>query len=306
MSDWLPSLNALRAFEAVARHLSYQAAARELRVTPAAVKQLVSKLESSMGSPLLHWDGRQLSLTPRGMVGLDDLSDAIRSMTTSVQKMRGLQKEKQLIITVEPSFAVIWLVPRLAAFRRAFPTVSVLIESSPEIVDLARSEADVAIRYGVESEGHLVAERLLDDQIFPACSPSLAKGPPALRRLRDLNAVTLLHWDVSQLAWAHSSRRWFVWKSWLAHVGADGVSVEGGLHFNEYGMAVQAAIAGQGVILASGPVLREPLEANLLVCPFDEKADPGIGYDVISTEQARRRPEVIAFIEWILEAARGS
>jgi LysR family glycine cleavage system transcriptional activator len=304
MSEWLPSLNALRAFEAVARHLSYQLAAEELRVTPAAVKQLVSKLEASVGSPLLKRRGRGLALTSRGAAGQEDLRAAMRSMTSSVDKMRGLGDEKRLIVTVEASFATAWLVPKLEEFRARNPLVNVLIDSSQQIVDLERGDADIAIRYGVESDKSLHVIRLFDDQIFAACSPALAIGPPALTRLEDLNHVPLIHWDMSQLAWAHETRKRYQWESWLEHVGAGGIATDGGLHFSDYGLAVQAAIAGQGMVLASWPILREPVDANLLVCAFPEKVTTGIGYDLVTTGRARGRPEVGAFIDWLVEAAR--
>lgn len=304
MSTWLPSLNALRAFEAAARHLSYSAAADELNVTPAAVKQLVAKLEASVGSRLLARKGRTLTLTASGEAGLNDLAAAMQHLTASVRQMRAPQDERRLIVSVETSIATTWLVPKLAGFRESYPDVNVLIESTPRIVDLQRGETDIALRYAVESDKGLVIHRLFDDQIFPACSPSLAKGPPRLRHLSDLNTRPLIHWDLSTMDWARSTRQWFVWDNWLAHVGAERIDTAGGLHFSDYGLAVQAAIAGHGVVLASGPILRESLEANLLVRPFDELAAPGIGYDVVTSQERQDRPEVRAFIAWLLEAAQ--
>ncbi|MEM7226057.1 MAG: LysR substrate-binding domain-containing protein [Pseudomonadota bacterium] len=296
-------MNALRAFEALARHLSYQAAAAELSVTPAAVKQLVTKLEAAVGAPLVRREGRALALTARGRAGQEDLVAAMAHMAAAVRKMRRPREDRRLIATVESSFATMWLVPKLAAFRAAHPSVSVLIDSSTEIVDLARSEADIAIRYGVPAERELVAKRLFDDRVFPVCSPTLAAGPPPLRHLDDLKAVPLIHFDLSQVAWATATQKWFLWKNWLAHLGAKQVASDDGLYFNDYGQAVQAAIAGQGVVLASGPILREEIAAGLLVRPFAEEIALDIGYDVMTTRQAAERPEVAAFIAWILETA---
>ena len=130
MSDWLPSLNALRAFEVVSRHLSYRVAAEELCVSPAAVKQLVSKLESAMGTPLLSRSGRGLVLTAQGVAGRDDLAQGFRHLAASIEKMRALAGRKRLIVSVEPSFATAWLVPRLDLFRAGNADVDVLIDSS--------------------------------------------------------------------------------------------------------------------------------------------------------------------------------
>lgn len=304
MSDWLPSLNALRAFEALTRHLSYRSAAEELNVTPAAVKQLVMKLEVAMGAPLVERRGRGLALTAHGQAGRDDLGAAMSHLATAVRKMRGQRRERRLIVTVEASFASTWLAQRLAGFHAIHPEISVLVDSSPKIVDLASSEADIAIRYGVMPDPNLVVRRIFDDRVFPACSPALADGPPKLRRLKDLGAVTLIHFDTRDQPWATVTQRWFSWKNWLAEVGAAPLRVESGLHFNDYGQAIQAAIAGQGVVLASEPILRDQIAAGLLVQPFAEEIAPGIGYNIVTTSQSAARSEVSAFIAWILAEIR--
>lgn len=304
MSDWLPSLNALRAFEAVARRLSYPAAAEELRVSPAAVKQLVRKLEDSLGTSLLVRKGRGLALTQSGLAGREDLSAAMHHLASSVQKMRQRKDEKRLIISVEASFATAWLVPKLEDFRRKHPAIDVLIDSSQQIVELAQSDVDVAIRYGVKRDDELVSIRLFDDKVFPACSPALAAGPPRLSRLGDLGSASLIHWDMSNMAWAQETRKWFSWDGWLRQVGVTDIEITEGIHFSDYGLAVQAAIAGQGVLLASWPILRDAFDANLLVSPFPERISTDIGYDLVTTEDARSRLEVAAFIEWLTVIAQ--
>jgi LysR family glycine cleavage system transcriptional activator len=301
MTGWLPSLNALRAFDAVARHLSYQSAAEELHVSPAAVKQLVSKLEDALGTPLFVRAGRGLAITRAGRAGQEDVGKAMHHLAASVEKMRNLSQKQRLIVTVESSLATTWLVPKLAGFKARHPQIDVLINSSQEIVDLHRGDADVAIRYGVPERADLITHRLFDDAIFPACSPALAKGPPTIRNLDDLVSVPLIHWDISHLQWAHSTRKWFVWDRWLERVGMAAVNTEGSLYFSDYGQAVQAAIAGQGMVLASWPILRDAVEANLLVCPFREKVTTDIGYDLVTTPRAQKRPEVQQFITWVLE-----
>lgn len=296
-------MHALRAFESVSRHLNYQLAAEELHVTPAAVKQLVSKLEAALGTRLLRRKGRGLELTQQGNAGREDLGVAMRYIASSVAKMRRHEDISKLIVSVEASFATAWLVPRLEEFRAGHPEINVLIDSSQRIVDLPRSEVDIAIRYGVERDDELIVHRLFDDQIFPVCSPAFANGPEKLRNLEDLADVTLIHWDISDLAWARETRRWFTWESWFTHTGAAHLATDRGLHFNDYGLAVQAAVAGQGVVLASWPILRDPIAAGLLTCPFRETVTTDIGYDLVTTPHARLRPEVDAFIAWLVDAA---
>jgi LysR family transcriptional regulator, glycine cleavage system transcriptional activator len=295
MSDWLPSLNALRAFEAVSRHLNYRLAAEELCVSPAAVKQLVGKLEAALGSPLLQRNGRGLALTAQGTAGRDDLALGFRQIAVSVEKMRTLNRRRRLIVSVEPSFATAWLVPRLDLFRARYPDIDVLIDSSLQLVDLQRGAADIAIRFGSRPAEGLVTERLFDEELRAFCSPKLTVGRSAIRRLEDLERVTLLHWDLSQLEWASSTRKWMGWEPWLKRVGANHVVPGPGIRFSDYNLAMQAAIAGQGVILGSTPILRSLVRAHLLVNPFPARVTTDIGYDLVTTER---------FIDWILREAK--
>ncbi|MGI9351451.1 MAG: LysR substrate-binding domain-containing protein [Rhizobiaceae bacterium] len=303
MTNWLPSLNSLRAFEVVSRHLNYHSAATELNVTPAAVKQLVSKLEESVGTKLLERKGQGLALTPRGKASCEDLTVAMARLSSSVETMRRTESQHQLIVTVETSFATAWLVPKLDRFRVKYPQISVLIDSNQQIADLAKGQADIAIRYGVNTGGDYFVHRLFDDEIFPACSPAMANGPPKIENLDDLNQVPLIHWDMSQIEWARATKKWFMWDKWLSHIGVKKLRTDGGLYFSDYGLAVQAAIAGQGVILASWPILREPIESGLLVCPFKERVKTDIGYDLVTVPPMQQRTEVKAFVDWIIATA---
>lgn len=303
MSDWLPSLNALKAFEAVSRHLNYARAAEELRVTPAAVKQLVGKLEDALGTQLVTRSGRGLQLTPSGQSGCAKLASGFTQVRDAVDMMRMPDMRKRLIVSVEPSFATAWLVPRLEGFRERNGEVDVLIDSSLKIVDLETGAADIAVRFGQEPHGKLVSHRLFDEQLCAFCSPSLASGPQKLEAIEDLQHATLLHWDLSDLSWAHATRRWMGWQPWLTEVGADHISSATGVRFSDYNLAVQAAIAGQGVVLGSLPVLQSLVEANLLVRPFPERVTTNIGYDLVTTKRALQRTEVKAFMDWIIAEA---
>jgi len=303
MNNWLPSLNSLRAFEVVSRHLNYHSAAKELNVTPAAVKQLVSKLEDAIGCKLLERKGRKIFLTDTGINCCSELSFGFESLLLAVEKMRRADVKKQLIVTVETSFSTTWLVPKLDQFRARYPEIDVLIDSNQHIADLTKESVDIAIRYGVERESNMFVHRLFADQIFPACSPALIKGASKLRTLEDLNSVPLIHWDMSQLDWARTTRTLFSWEKWLEQTNEHHINTDRGLYFSDYGQAVQAAIAGQGVFLASWPILREPIAAGVLVCPFEEKIVTDVGYDLVTTPRAKKQPEVNAFLEWIVEMA---
>ncbi|MEQ8654476.1 MAG: LysR substrate-binding domain-containing protein [Kiloniellales bacterium] len=306
MSSWLPSLNGLRAFEAVSRHLNYREAAEELHVSPGAAHQLVRKLEDAIGGPLLEKKGRKLVLTPVGAIGREGLSLPFRQIADTVERMRRMTGSQRFIVSTTPSFASSWLVPRLESFKQKNPGMDVLIDSTPQIVDLDFGVADVAIRFGIKDHGNLVSHRLFDETLCAFCSPQLAKGPPEITRLEDLESVMLLRWDLSQFEWAENTRKWNYWKHWLAQMGASHVTPGDGLRFSDYNLAVQAAIAGQGFIIGSIPILRELIEAKLLVNPFGRGAKTDIGYDLAVTKSALSRAEVTAFIDWIVEEAKSA
>ncbi|MEM7121971.1 MAG: LysR substrate-binding domain-containing protein [Pseudomonadota bacterium] len=307
MDDWIPSLNALRAFEVVSRHLSYRGAAEELRVTPGAVKHLVAKLEATLDLKLIERRGHSLGLTPVGEAARNDAALGMRHLSQSVQTMRQFRLNKRLIVSVEASLATTWLAPRLGSFWATHPDIDVLVDASQKINDLKRNDVDVAVRYGVPRDEDLVAKRLFEDLVFPACSPAFAKGPARLETLDQLRDVPLIHWDTSHMHWAHATRRWFSWDAWLRHVGIEGVDTSRGKRFSDYGLAVQAAASGQGVILAGWPTLSDSLDAGLLVCPFaDSTVETDIGFDVVTTIEATKRPEVCAFVDWLIETARAA
>jgi LysR family transcriptional regulator, glycine cleavage system transcriptional activator len=298
MENWLPSLNALRAFEAVSRHLSYRDAAEELHVTPAAVKQLVLKLEDALGAPLLKRQGRGIALTDVGLTGLSDLNSGFKHLHRAVGAMRDIRERHTLTITVEPSFAIAWLIKRIVAFEHANPDVDVLIDSSMRVVDLDRENVDVAIRYGVTPTGGLNIHRLFDDEIIAVCSPSLAKGPPSIETLADLENASLIHLGMDP--GSPVTTNLFDWQSWFETIGAGHLKPIRMLSFNDYNLAIQAAIAGHGMVLGSWPVVKDAIEAGLLVSPLKESAKFDIGYDLVTTKAAAAKSEVAAFTKWIL------
>ena len=303
MTSPLPSLNALRAFESAARHLNYRRASEELHVSPGAVKQLVAKLEEALGQRLLVRHGRSLALTPAGAAGLRQLSPAFAEIAAAVEAMRPGTR-RRLILSVEPSFATAWLVPRLEEFRRAQPGIDVLVDTSLQLVDLERGDADVAIRFWKGGDPDLLAHRLVAEELSAYCSPALVQGKNAITRLEDLERVTLLHWDLAGLPWAGGTRRWVGWAPWLHRLGAGHIRPGEGLRFSDYNLAIQAAIAGQGVMLGSLPLFRDLVDAGLLVRPFAESVATDLGYDLVTTARAAARPEVAAFSDWITAIAR--
>ena len=188
-------------------------------------------------------------------------------------------------------------------FRALSPDVDVLIDSSLKLADLDKVEADVAIRFGAAPSSDLFVKRLFDERLCVFCGPALTRGSRALKRVQDLERATLLHRDMSEMGWATVTRRWMTWQGWLKEVGVTDIDCKRGTTFSDYNLAVQAAIAGQGVVLGSLPVLHDLMTAGLLVNPFRESVDPKIGYDLVADPGALARPAVQGFADWIVAEA---
>ena len=299
MSNWLPSLNSLRAFETTARKKSYRKAAEELGVTTAAVKQLVEKLEQSIGDKLFLGRGQNLTITPIGEIGLEELSISFKQIERTVNRMRSFEKNQRLVITCEPSFASAWLVPKLNKFKEIHPNIEVLIDSSPKIVSLSDESVDIAIRFGVNDySSNLIVKRLYQEYLAPYCSPSLVIKN--IKSFEEIERFPLLRWDTSQFNWSNNTRRWMEWENWIKYAKQNqNLNLKYGSKFTDYNLALQCAIAGQGFILGSTPVLKGIIEEGLLVDPFNLSIKTDLGYDVVVTKKSYSKIEVQNFIEWI-------
>ena len=304
MQHSLPSLNALRAFETVSRHLNYRRAADELHVTPAAVKQLVTKLEVSLSIQLFEKKGRCIQLTKVGRSLSNDLSTGFTQIIHSIERVRKQSSRKCLIISVDPSFASSWLIPKLAEFRTLNPELDLLVDASMRVVDLENDNTDIAIRFGVPSNSRFYTQRLFDERLAALCSPIILKGPNKLSKIENLQHVKILRWDLSEFEWARNTQRWNHWKYWLEQVGASHVTPGPGLRVNDYNMALQAAIAGQGMIIGSLPILADMIEQNILCNPFNKVAETDLGYDLVTTQSSLSNIDVRKFVAWISEKVR--
>ena len=308
MSNWLPSLNALRAFEATARKKSYRKAAEELGVTTAAVKQLVEKLENLLGEKLFLGRGQNLKITSVGEVGLEELSISFKQIERTVNRMKSYKNKNRLVITCEPSFASAWLVPRLNKFKSLNPSIEVLIDSSPKVVSLSDGSIDLAIRFGVNDySSRLNVERLYDESLAPYCSPSLIHGSKKISKFSDIENYPLLRWDTSQFNWSNNTKRWMDWENWIKFAKLDTtLNLNYGPKFTEYNLALQCAIAGQGFILGSTPVLSDLIKKGLLIDPFNLSIKTDLGYDLVYEKKAFIKPEIEKFISWIVSEKKNN
>src|SRR5690625_4266268 len=197
MSDRLPPLNALRAFETAGRHLSFTRAAQELNVTPAAVSHQIKALESYLGVVLFRRRPQGLLLTDAGQQALPGVGDGFARLAAAVAVLRRADSERPLTVTVQPALASTWLIPRLERFRQRHPGIELRIDASARLVDLHTEDVDVGIRHGLGDYPGLHVERLPAQEVFAVCSPALLSGTHPLRQLADLRHHTLLHlrWD---------------------------------------------------------------------------------------------------------------
>ncbi len=298
MADRLPSLNALRAFDCVARHLSVTKAADELHVTPAAVSLQIKALEADLGAKLVRRDGRGLALTTAGRSGLADLGEGFDRLARAARTMRPDRDRQMLTVSVEPSFAATWLVRRLDRFKRDHLGIDVRIDASMDRADFARDGVDVGIRYGTGDYPGLDVVRLFDDEVFPVCAPALMDGVHPLVEPGDLRWHTLLHLD-----WPPHMGEWPDWSSWLRAAGVDDVDAGPGPHFTDESMALQAAVQGQGVALGNTALVADDLVAGRLVWPFALCLPTMFAYYVVCPEDRADDPTVTAFRNWLLVEA---
>jgi LysR family glycine cleavage system transcriptional activator len=288
VSRRLPTLTALRAFEAAARHLSFTRAAEELFVTQAAVSRQVRELESWLGRPLFRRQHRQVRLTQDGVLLAEHLTGSFDELARVIQSVRD-PGSTSLHVSVEPALAARWLVPRLGRFRARHPTVELSLSSSAAVARVG-AEADLAIRWSLDRTAWrgATASLLGEVEAFPVLAPSLRASTPGLDGPADLARCTLLFED---------DRGY--WSRWFAEAGLDGVHLPRGPVFNDAALAIEAAVRGEGVALGEPALAADDLAAGRLVRPFAPRVRLG-AYWLVMPPHGAGAPAA-AFAEWVRE-----
>jgi DNA-binding transcriptional LysR family regulator len=296
----LPSLDFLRGFEAAGRLRSFTRAAEELFVTQSALSRQVKALEDALGVALFERKHRTLALTPAGVAFHRDVTDTLRALARAAETAAGRLREPGLTITTTVSFASLWVIPRLPAFRSRHPGVEVYVAADDRTVDLGRGDVDIAVRY-LGQNAPPDAIRLFGERMLPVASPSVALDPKVpLERPADLANHVLLHLDDPE-----GRMPWLNWTTWLTSNGEPQLKPAGSLRFSLYDQVIQAALQGQGVALGRLPVISELLERGQLVAPFPKRFDSQRGYYVLVAPHAQGRADVVAFVDFLRgEAAR--
>ncbi|MGH6914593.1 MAG: transcriptional regulator GcvA, partial [Geminicoccales bacterium] len=270
MARRLPPLTGLRAFEAAARHLSFTRAAEELHVTQTAISHQIKALEERLGVQLFRRLPRSLLLTEEAQRYLPPVREAFDRIAAATEQLAAVSASGSVTVSVLPSFAAKWLVPRLGRFRIAHPDVDLRISTSSHLVDFAREDVDVGIRMGRGVYPGLRVDRLFGEVIVPVCNPQLLEGAHALRLPADLTHHVLLHDDDAT-----------GWQLWLELAGVEGVEAARGPIFTDSAMVVQAAAEGQGVALARKVLAAGDLAAGRLVQPFEVSIPHDLAYYLV-------------------------
>jgi LysR family transcriptional regulator, glycine cleavage system transcriptional activator len=288
----LPPLNALKAFEAAARHESFTRAAEELCVTQGAVSHQVKALEAELGLKLFNRQRQKLVITESGRSYLAVVRDALDRIADGTEQLLRRQNSGALTVSTSPNFAAKWLVHRLSRFAQAHPAIDLRVSASLHHVDFAREDVDVAIRHGNGSVPGLHVLRLCVEELFPVCSPKLLKGKGALRTPADLRHAVLLHVNDRQ-----------DWKRWLDAANVDGIDLARGPLLNQASMAIDAAVDAQGVALARTALAAWDLIGGRLVRPFSLALQVPYAYWIVCPKTAAKLPKIVAFTEWLLAEA---
>jgi LysR family glycine cleavage system transcriptional activator len=298
----LPPLNALRTFEAAARHLNFSRAAEELHVTPSAVSHQIKELEIRIGAALFLRAKKSLSLTEAGDVLLGGAHTAFGALSRAMDDLRALAHAPLLTVSVPPSVAMKWLVPRLDTFRSRYPEIDVRISTDNELPDLISGDVDIAVHYGEGMYPDVVAELLVPNSVAPMCSPKLLAGDRPLRAPSDLSRVTLLH-DNGGDEFGNPA---YDWGTWLQAHGVSEIDATLGLQFNTSADVLNAAVAGAGVAIGKTALAVDDLKSGRLVCLFGSVAPEKAAYYVVYAEQAANRPKVVAFRNWLFQEFAGA
>jgi LysR family glycine cleavage system transcriptional activator len=289
----LPPLNALRAFEAAARHLNFSRAADELSVTPGAVSQQIQNLEDYVGVALFKRTPKGLLLTDAAQTALPALREAFDRLAEAASLLTAAVDGRRLTLTAPPSFAAKWLMPRLKHFEEAYPQVDVWLSADIDIVDFAVGEIDLAIRYGSGRYPGLELKRLMSETVIPVASPALMAESPVARP-EDLASHTLLHDGSSDADESCPD-----WTMWLAARGVRGVDGARGPRFNQSALVIEAAMRGRGVALAKRTLAQDDIDAGRLVAPLQDSTAVDFAYYVVHPKAKGRLPQVKAFVNWI-------
>ena len=297
------SAGQLRAFEAVARHLNFRAASEEMALTQSAVSRQIQALEEEVGVSLFLRHTRAVELTSAGTLLLMAVSQALPRIDGAVRQIRQSAGRKSVSLTTFASFASMWLIPRLEQFQRDNPEIDIRIDASDTPLDLDIADVDLALRYGPMAAMPANAVRLFGEQLTPVASPWLLKSSGALKKPADLAQFALI-----EAGDAHRTHlEWLSWRRWFDEQQLPKLQAKRWLYFNYAYQMVQAALTGQGVVLARMPMVAESLANGDLIEPLPHlRMDSPMAYWLIVGPRSAQRPEIKDFCDWLRSQAKAT
>jgi len=291
----------LRAFDAVARHLNFRAAAEEMALTQSAVSRQIQALEEEIGAPLFLRHTRAVELTSAGALLQMAVAQSLPRIDNAVRQIRQSAGRRSVALTTFASFASMWLIPRLEQFQRDNPDIDIRIDASDAPLDLEIADVDLALRYGPVTSMPPRAIRMFGEQLTPVASPWLLKSGPRLEKPADVAQFALI-----EAGDAHQTHlQWLTWRRWFDEHGLVKLQPRRWLYFNYAYQMVQAALSGQGIVLARLPLVAESLANGDLVEPLPHlRMDSPMAYWLIVGPRSAQRPEIKAFCEWLMGQSR--
>lgn len=292
MTDRLPPLTALRAFDAAARHMSFSKAADELNVTPAALSFQIKAIEDHFGGLLFRRLNRAVELTEAGRALAPGAADGFQTLAAAWRAAQRTQDNRTLTVTAGPAFTAKWLAPRLYAFAQSHPDIELRFSASLKIMDFGRDNIDVAIRFGYGPDPGVYSLPLAEEWVTPVMIPALAAQYPTAESLRD---APLIMDDSTTFLDPPAD-----WNTWFSAMGVAPPIIQGP-RFSQADHAVDAALAGVGVVLGRRALVIKDLAEGRLIAPYPTAIPTGARFRFICPEGAENRPQIAAFREWMLQ-----
>ena len=292
----LPALPQLHTFEAVARRMSFTAAADELCLTQSAVSRQIRSLEEHLGRTLFLRRHRAIDLTLDGVRLFEAVTRGLDEIAGCVDELRASDEAPQITVAASVAFSYYWLMPRLERFAEHHPEIDLRVLATDQAVDLSLRDADIAVLYGDGGWQGVETRRLFGERVYPVCSPGYAKAHPELQTPADILNQTLLHLDGGGTIWGAVD-----WRVWLARQGVTGQPQRRGIRLNSYPMVLQGAEAGRGVALGWSYITDPMLATGQLVCPVDRPIETTNSYYIGASPKRMSDPAVTGFFQWIME-----
>jgi len=291
----LPSLETLRIFAVAARNLSFTKAADELHLTQSAISHRVRALEEELGLPLFKRLTRRIELTRAGQALAQRVNHAVGDISRAVADLKPMGKTPRLTVTMGPSAASRLLVPRLPQFLAQNPDIEVQLISDPQLIDLRAAGVDLAIRFGRGTYPGYTVTKLMQDFVFPVCSPRLIAQHGPITTIDALLELPLLHDSSTESDGSGSD-----WRSWLEHIGrVDADCCYEGQRFSDARLVIEAAVHGLGVALARASLVADPLANGTLIRPLRHAAPTAFAYYLVGLPEAASAGKIVRFTEWL-------